>query len=528
MTDHAYIALPPDGNGKKVPQSVMMEFDYDTGTTKMDVGDVLTFSTSTFTGVVIQGDSLSNGRLFMKIHIPVPMVPALVGGEDISVNAVKVAQVSSTPNDTPYYFQENVIVGGENMKHRLEIDRRGSAQVTFANGTHSFDAIGRLQVSQSKSLGEYIQSYDELPNKFTDTIVAGGSLTYDNSIRSCKLSNTTASEASYIRTSNQYHLYQAGVSTLIEMTCAVGDTGKADVNRFWGLFDDDNGMFFDLNGTAFGVTQRSKSTGSVVNTTIDQSDWNVDRLDGTGSVFNPSNFTLDVSKINLYWIDYQWLGAGTIRMGVKIDGELIICHQIHNANRNVLPYMSTGSLPIRYGQTNTAMSASTSEYTFTCATVLLEGEFSPARNRYTGDYSSSVTTTSDTVIAAGRPLQTYKMVDNRGEVSVDDMTIHNAGTDAIIVKLWVAGTITGGTWTSHSSDSIMEINETGSLSSALAVNSFMVKGGDVVTFAMIDEATIYRDADIASTPNFTITAALLSAGTGGIVTSAINWNEVLK
>ena len=94
-------------------------------------------------------------------------------------------------------------------------------------------------------------------------------------------------------------------------------------------------------------------TNTVVSKTIDTiipaSQFNIDRLDGTG----PSGFKVDLTKMQMFYIDYSWYGAGFIRWGIRgADGNVIYCHKMINNNTNYLAYMRSGNLPGRY-ETNT-------------------------------------------------------------------------------------------------------------------------------------------------------------------------------
>jgi hypothetical protein len=76
-----------------------------------------------------------------------------------------------------------------------------------------------------------------------------------------------------------------------------------------------------------------------------QSQWNIDRCDGSGS----TGFTLDLTKMQMMYIDYAWYGAGAIRFGFKDQkGEIIYCHRIPNSNRNTEAYMRSGNMCARY------------------------------------------------------------------------------------------------------------------------------------------------------------------------------------
>lgn len=97
-----------------------------------------------------------------------------------------------------------------------------------------------------------------------------------------------------------------------------------------------------------------------VNTKIPQSQWNIDKADGTGV----SGFNLDITKMQMWYIDYAWYGAGAVRFGIKNQrGEVWYCHRIANANLRTEAYMRSGNLPGRY-EVNTLW-----PYTITTATV---------------------------------------------------------------------------------------------------------------------------------------------------------------
>ena len=78
---------------------------------------------------------------------------------------------------------------------------------------------------------------------------------------------------------------------------------------------------------------------------IEQSQWNIDTMDGNG----PSGFSLNLTKMQMFYIDYSWYGAGFIRFGFRgVDGEVTYCHKIVNNNVNSEAYMRSGNLPARY------------------------------------------------------------------------------------------------------------------------------------------------------------------------------------
>ena len=78
---------------------------------------------------------------------------------------------------------------------------------------------------------------------------------------------------------------------------------------------------------------------------VPQSAWNIDRGDGTG----PSGYNIDLTKMQMFYIDYSWYGAGFVRFGWRgADGNVYYCHKMVNNNVNYLAYMRSGNLPGRY------------------------------------------------------------------------------------------------------------------------------------------------------------------------------------
>lgn len=113
---------------------------------------------------------------------------------------------------------------------------------------------------------------------------------------------------------------------------------------------------------------RSFTSGVAVDTNVLQANWNIDKLDGNG----PSRILINTTKTQIYFFDFEWLGAGTIRYGVFINGKPIYCHAVHNANNLSLVYMSTPNLPLRTEIINDGTGAVDS-ITDICSTVITEG-----------------------------------------------------------------------------------------------------------------------------------------------------------
>jgi len=94
-----------------------------------------------------------------------------------------------------------------------------------------------------------------------------------------------------------------------------------------------------------GSTTQFAFISKTVDLKIPQSQWNIDKMDGTG----PSGMVLDLAKMQMFYIDYSWYGAGYVRWGMRgRDGNVTYVHKMPNNNINNEAYMRSGNLPARY------------------------------------------------------------------------------------------------------------------------------------------------------------------------------------
>lgn len=83
---------------------------------------------------------------------------------------------------------------------------------------------------------------------------------------------------------------------------------------------------------------------------IYQNDWNFDTLTGIGGSTNPSGVTLNPQKLNVFQINFRWLGVGQIRFAMENPntGDMMPIHQIHYTNQNTDVHLDNPSLKIGY------------------------------------------------------------------------------------------------------------------------------------------------------------------------------------
>jgi hypothetical protein len=147
---------------------------------------------------------------------------------------------------------------------------------------------------------------------------------------------------------------------------------QANLRQRVGYYDDNNGLFFQSSGaSSVGFVLRSYATGSPVDTLVEQADWNLDTLDGTGK----SGLTLDLTKAQILLADFEWLGVGRVRVGFVIDGHLIYVHEFKNANNLNVVYMSNPNLPLSWEIEATGTVTGTPTMDSICGSVSSEGGY---------------------------------------------------------------------------------------------------------------------------------------------------------
>jgi hypothetical protein len=165
--------------------------------------------------------------------------------------------------------------------------------------------------------------------------------------------------------------YQPGKGLLVLATFVMDGSQSVNLTQRVGYFNDQNGVFFQRIDGVYSFVLRSFVTGVASDArTVNQSSWNGDKLDGTGD----SGYTLDPSKAQILWMDFEWLGVGSVRCGFIINGQYIICHTFNNANEITNVYMTTAILPVRY-QISSATTPVAASMKAICCSVISEGGF---------------------------------------------------------------------------------------------------------------------------------------------------------
>lgn len=261
----------------------------------------------------------------------------------------------------------------------------GGDSITIDNAYLNFgvgmDAFGRLRVSNPFTLFDSSFRYRDNIYKWNHSTVNNSgnvSVSHLPNESSMALTLGVSNGDSIIRETKRIFSYQSGKSLLVMNTFVFSEL-KTNLRQRVGYFGANDGVYFTAEGEDLYMVIRKSISGVVDDTTekIAQGNWNVDTLDGSGDANNPSGKSLITSRPQIMFIDLEWLGVGTVRVGFVINGEFVVVHKFHHANISGFTgvYMKTGSLPLRYEITNTGVTASNSTMKQICSTVISEGGY---------------------------------------------------------------------------------------------------------------------------------------------------------
>lgn len=326
----------------------------------------------------------------------------------------------------------------------------------------ALDAFGRQRVSQPYTLFDSQNRY-AADNQFDVAVTGTGVTTYLPNEAAVKMEVTGAGAGSVVRQSYRSFPYQPGKGLLVLATFVMDGSQNLNLTQRVGYYNDQNGVFFQrVNGT-YSFVLRSYVTGSVSDArTVNQSNWNGDKLDGTG----PSGLTLDPSKAQILWMDFEWLGVGSVRCGFIINGQYIVCHTFENANVIANVYMTTAILPVRYEMVSTAAVAASMKAI--CCSVVSEGGF----EQTSIDHVARRTTILGTISTTFLPLVSIRLAAGRLGAVVLPNRIQMLPTTSqnYEIALVKNPTLTSASWVAVPTDSNVEYD----------VSATAMTGGSIV------------------------------------------------
>ena len=395
------------------------------------------------------------------------------------------------------------------------------------HGFSSFrtDLFGRIKISEPYTLFDSSHRYSQ-NGDFSDITATSGTVTYNANQSTALLNVTTASGSKVYRESTKVFPYQPGKSLQVMQTFVFAPA-QANLRQRAGYFSRQNGFYLEQDGTSVYLVKRSYVTGSIVETRVAQADWNIDPLNGSG----PSDLVLDLSKAQILWSEYEWLGVGSVRIGFAIDGYFIPVHAFHHANHINTTYMTTASLPVRFEIENTGATSAASTLKQVCVTVMSNGGYSRQTERWTASNPSAVT-----VSGSFLPIVSIRLADGRTDSVVVPAGIGLMPTGAGNLEWAIIrnATLTNATtWSTHTTGNVQYNTDATALTNGVIVRQGYFAGSNQATGAIdvyeglntFDLQLGRTNADTPVSDVYTLAARAVSGSAG--VYGSISWHDLL-
>ncbi len=419
---------------------------------------------------------------------------------------------------------------------------------TSDNKSTVIDAFGRQRVTSPYTLFDSQHRYS-INDKFSSHVSSSSGatgfmgatglgtsyITHHSNESAVDLKIGTGSGDYVIRESKNIFPYQPGKSLLV-MNTFVMNVQKTNVRQRIGYFGDKNGIYFENDGTGNYLVLRTysggisgSSSGTIYNKRITQSDWNIDKFDGTGDSLR----TLDITKANILFLDIEWLGVGDVRVGFVVDGIMRIAHIFHNDNINTTAYMTTACLPIRYEIENTGVSASASTMKQICSTVLSEGGYNMLGTSYS---VSRGVTDYQTLSDAGTFYPTVSIRLNSSYLdqiaALTELSILLESNTNLEFKILLNPTINPTTWTASSSGRIDYNIDATTLSGGTELRSGFVSSSNAVISLDNDLKIQLGRTVVDSTRSITGTSDVLTVAVASFtatkkIATLLGWSEII-
>lgn len=402
----------------------------------------------------------------------------------------------------------------------------------FAGGSSAGtqnDAFGRQRTSSPMTLFDSSHRYKDngLWNTFTSGTATG---IFNTNQGLVNLTVGSGINDEIIRETTKVCSYQPGKSLLI-MNTAVMEAPKAGLRQRVGYYGSDNGIYIELSGSNLNFVERTSVSGSLMETRVPQSSWNGDKLNGSGS----SNLTLDISKAQIFWMDVEWLGLGTVRCGFIINGKFIVAHSFHHANIINSTYITTASLPLRYEIKNAAATSGASTLKQICSTVISEGGYELR------GLQQAVTIPLDaprdcTLANTYYPVISLKLKSEFLDAIVILTALSMVGTGNNAVFNWqvvASGTTTGGNWVDAGANSAVQYNISGTSFSGGRVLASGYMTSNTQGQAVIDilKEALFKfqlERNTFTSTGFELTLIIASKNAGDDVYASVDWEEVSR
>ena len=386
-----------------------------------------------------------------------------------------------------------------------------------------FSNNNRLKVAPFQTVFFNTFQYGKESDVWDEQVVGvGATATYNANSSNVVMEVGSASGSKVIRQTKNVMRYIPGRSATLAFAIRL-DTPQVGIRRRFGLFDENNGAYFEDDGGTYSYVLRSNTTGIVTETRVTRDNWNGEKFDGNGY----TGVTADATKQQMISINYEWYGAGIVEFAWLMKNETIPSHTFDNSNTNEFVWCSTPFLPIRVEIENVTGVAGTHYMYQGSNSLIQEGE--PEKLGILESVANPITGTTLALANTFYPVVSLRLKEDQlGAVALlrSLQTATNDNTN-VYWRLIENPTLTGASWTDHPDPNSFvqyDTSATATTDGNIVLSGFTISGGSSLV-EIDDKAALQIGRSGIGTVSDIYTLACASPNTNKKALAVLNWIE---
>jgi hypothetical protein len=283
------------------------------------------------------------------------------------------------------------------------------------------------------------------------------------------------------------------------------------------------GTYSISGGTVAGTFAATRGGQLSTDLFIPQSEWNGDKVDGTGK----SGYLLDPTKGNVYQIMLQYLGYGPFKFQIEAspsnnNSNFITVHTIKNQNTRTNTTMGNPSLPF---QLTSYSAGSTTNLSLKCGSFagFIEGKKVLHGNRFSYTNTTSVSSGALTCLISIMNPYTFNGITNQAVINILDLSYSSETAKASKFYLIRNGTLGGSPNFIQFSTQSCSLYDTASTTISTTNNSQLIWSANL---GVSDGRThIFTDELVLQPGEYITVAAIFTTGASADMSATINTRE---
>jgi hypothetical protein len=385
-----------------------------------------------------------------------------------------------------------------------------------------FTGKNRLKVSPYQTVFFNTFQYGKESDVWDESTAFGGVATHNPNISSVDMSVTNAIGSEVIRQTLHTMRYIPSRTSTISFSIKL-NAPVSGIRRRIGINNGTDGVYFEDGGDGDYYCGILNSGG--ISQRVGRAQWNGDKLDGNG----PSGIVADPTKQQMVSFEYDWYGAGQVKIGWLIEGKTIIVHTFDTAN--VLPsvWCKTPFLPIRVEIKNQTGGQAGGPFVLTQGSNSLISEGQPEKLGVAQNIQTAITGVNTGTSNTYAHLLSIKLKPSALQGIVLPQFFQVATTDntSIFYKLIRNATITGGSWVDMpDTNSFTQYNATATgFSGGISIDSGFVMSGSGGTIAINKDTQYQIGRSAMGTVSDTLTIVGACSTTNKSAIASMTWIE---